>query len=184
MTGWAFVAMGTTDYLSDPTCGTEASIISGSTPCKTSVNWTSKGICISGTLPALPSSPTDVDFANNWGYSIGVSATDASTGVLGQRFSAVALTVTGTPTSGLRLAVHRAGDPDSVGYCAAMTSGTYVSFSSFTTDCWNSPPQGAALTSADVPNIDRITVQVSSSDVAVAVKDLCLQNIKFALAAH
>jgi hypothetical protein len=183
MSGWAYVAMGTTDYLVDPTCGSSATTISGDKPCSSVVNWSSQGICISGTLPALPEAPSDTDYINNWGYQIGVNATDSGKGVLGQKFTDIAMIVTGTPLSGLRIFIHRAGDSEGVNYCAAMTSGAYVSLSSFNTKCWDSPPDGVAFPTSDVPNIDKIALQVSSSNVPVVVTNLCVTGIKFAQAA-
>jgi hypothetical protein len=61
-----------------------------------------------------------------------------------------------------------------------MTSGLAIPFTSFNTKCENSPPDGKALTAADVPDIDKISVQVPSNYYAISVTNLCLTGIKFA----
>jgi hypothetical protein len=60
-----------------------------------------------------------------------------------------------------------------------MTSGTAIPFASFATDCYNPVPTGAKITATDVPNIDRINVQVSSGTAAITVTNLCITGITF-----
>jgi hypothetical protein len=62
-----------------------------------------------------------------------------------------------------------------------MTPGTAIPFTSFTTKCYDTPPDGVALTLADVPNIDSIAVQVSSGPTAITVTDLCITGITFSM---
>jgi hypothetical protein len=135
---------------------------------------------MSGSVPALPAAPTQTDYNNNWGVSIGVGATDPAGNGLGQSFASISIAVTGAPTAGLRAVVHRKGDPVTTTYCAAMTSGTAITFTTFATDCYNgATAKGPFITAADVPNIDNINVQVSSTQTAITVTNLCIASITF-----
>jgi hypothetical protein len=178
MTGYGFVALGAQDSISSPTCGT--ALITKAAPCTTSTVWSStSALCMSGSVPALPAAPTSADYTNNWGVSIGLNSTDPAASGLGQSFVSVAITVTGTPAAGLRAVVHRKGDVDDVSYCAALTSGTAIPLTSFVTDCYNTVPAGTKITTADIPNIDKISVQVSSTSAAITVSNLCITGITF-----
>jgi hypothetical protein len=180
MTGPGWVALGTETTLTDPTCSADKHpIITDSALCTTTINWNStSALCISGSIAALPAAPTQDDYANNWGVQVGVSATAPSGGVLGQSFSNVTFTFAGTPTAGVRAEVHRKGDSDATPYCAYISSGTAVPLTSFSTECWT-PGMGTFLTAADVPNIDKIALQISSSSTAIAVQDFCMSSIEF-----
>ena len=176
MTGYGWVALGKDDTVTDPKCGTSA--ITSTTQCAATTWSTTDSLCMSGSIPALPASPTSADYSNNWGIMLGINATDPEGGGLGQSFSSVTITVTGSPTSGLRAKVHKKGGP-SDGYCAPYTSGA-IPFTSFTTECWNTTSPGTAITAADVPNIDQIGIQVPSSQTAITVSNLCITGITFA----
>jgi hypothetical protein len=180
MTGAGWVALGTETTLTDPACGTDKHpIITDSALCTTTINWNAtSALCISGSIAALPAAPTQDDYANNWGIQVGVSATSPSGGVLGQSFSNITFTFTGMPMTGVRAEVHRKGDSDATPYCAYITSGTAVSLTSFSTECWT-PGLGTLLAAADVPNIDKIALQISSSFTANAVQDFCMTSIEF-----
>jgi hypothetical protein len=181
MTGYGFVALGASDTLSSPTCGASKTPITKAAPCAADPNWSStSALCITGSIPALPASPTSADYTNNWGVSVGVNATDPEGGGLGQSFTSVTITVTGSPTTGLRALVHKKGEAVDTSYCAPLTSGTAIPFTSFVTDCYNTVPAGTKITATDVPNIDKITVQVSSGSAAITVTDLCITGITFA----
>ncbi len=180
MSGWASVALGTLDAITDPTCGTAKTAITNAAPCTTSTNWSTSGVCMSGSVPALPASPTSADYTNNWGVSVGVGATDPAGGGLGQSFTSVTITVTGSPTAGLRAVVHRKSDPASTTYCAVLTSATAITFTTFAVDCYNgATAKGPFIAAADVPNIDNISVQVSSTSTAITVTNLCIASITF-----
>jgi hypothetical protein len=187
MTGWGWVSAGSLDTVTDPMCrGTDASVASA-TPCATGPNWSStSALCVSGALPAL--SASNPDYANNWGITLGVTATINQDGrlgdigqTLGQSFTSIAIAVTGSPLSGIRAQVTRKGDPIGASYCAIMTPGTAIPFTSFNTRCYDTPPDGVALTLADVPNIDGISVQVPSGPTAITVTDLCITGITFSM---
>jgi hypothetical protein len=61
-----------------------------------------------------------------------------------------------------------------------MTSGKAITLTSFHTKCYDSPADGVALTAADVPNIDKIGVQISSDTGAdYAVSNFCLTGVTF-----
>jgi len=179
MTGAGWVALGTETTLTDPTCGTDMHpIVTDSALCTTTVNWSAaNALCISGSIAALPPVPTQADYANNWGVEVAASSTAPTGGGLGQSFSTISLTFTGTPITGVRAEVHRKGDPDATLYCAYVTSGTAVPLTSFSTECWAAT--GPTLTAADVPNIDKIALQISSSFTAIAVQDFCMTRIEF-----
>ena len=181
MTGYAFVALGSAATITSPTCGATLAAVTEATPCTTGYTWSSATVvCMTGSLPALPAAPTSADFAANWGVSLGVNAADPFPGTgLGQTLTSVTITTTGSPLTGLRATVHRKGDADSVTYCGAMTSGTAIPFTNFVTDCYNPVPTGAKITATDVPNIDRINVQVSSGTAAITVTNLCITGITF-----
>ena len=181
MTGLGWVALGTVDAISSPTCGTAT--ITNDAPCLTSITWDSTtALCITGSVPALPAAPTSTDYTNNWGVSVGVNSTDSTpSGGLGQSLSSVTITVSGSPTSGLRALVHRKGDPAATSYCATLTSGTAMPLTSFSTTCYTPASPGTAITATDVPNIDLIGVQVSSGTAAITVSNLCITGITFAM---
>jgi hypothetical protein len=177
MTGYGWVALGTADTISSPTCGTAT--ITNAAPCLTSTTWNSTtALCITGSVPALGTPP---DYTGNWGVSVGVNSTDSTpSGGLGQSFSSVTITVSGSPGSGLRALVHRKGDPAATSYCATLTSGTAMPLTSFSTTCYTPASPGTAITTTDVPNIDQISVQVSSGTAAITVSNLCITGITFA----
>jgi hypothetical protein len=176
MTGYGWVALGTADTISSPTCGTAT--ITNAAPCLTSTTWNSTtALCITGSVPAL--SATAPDYTGNWGVSVGVNSSDATGGTLGQTFSSITIAVSGSPSSGLRAIIHRASDPVTTSYCLAMTSGA-MTLTSFNTKCYDATPDGVALTASDVPNIDKISVQVSSTTSAIIVSSLCITGITFA----
>jgi hypothetical protein len=174
MTGYGWVALGSADSITDPTCGGKP--ITSAAPCATSTTWASAtALCISGTIPALGTPP---DYTGNWGVSVGVNS-DAAGGGLAQSFSSITIAVTGSPSSGLRAMVHKKGEPDATSYCAALTSGP-MPLTSFSTTCYNTATPGIAITAADVPNIDKVSVQVSSGSAAITVASLCITGITFA----
>jgi hypothetical protein len=178
MTGYGWVAFGVADSVSDPTCSSPAGPLLADTPCKLTVWSSTSAYCVSGSLPALSASPTPTEYDENWGIQVGINSTpDDGTGLLGQAFTGVAISVTGTPTSGLRAVVHRKGDPEKTNYCALLSSGATILFSSFNTACWNG--SGTSLSAADVPVLDQIGVQVPSGKTAISVKNLCITGITF-----
>jgi hypothetical protein len=180
MTGYGFVALGKADTLTDPTCGPSKTVISFATPCAADTNWSSaSALCMTGSIPAMPASPSPTDYVDNWGVMMGLRATDPVGGGLGQSFTSVTFGLNGSPTSGLRATVHRKGDTDSTSYCAPMTSGLPIPFTNFVTDCYNTAPVGARITAADVANIDQIAVEVVSGSSAIAISNLCITKITF-----
>jgi hypothetical protein len=182
MSGWGWVAMGALDTISDPTCDTDKHAITKDAPCTTQTNWNSSdGLCINASIPALPASPVQSDYDNNWGVQIGVNTSEppaASGGTtLGGSYTKVTMTLSGSPLTGLRAMLHRKGDNDQTTYCANMTNGTSMSITAFNTKCWDG--SGTAMVAADVPNIDKVGVQVSSTASAITVSALCLKEVKF-----
>lgn len=179
MTGYGWVELGSADTISDPTCGPSKAVITAAAQCLTSANWNSTtALCVTGSVPALAA--TNPDYSGNWGLSVGVNAGDpAGTTGLGQPFTSITITVSGSPTTGLRAIVHRKGDADATQYCYPLTSGTAIPLTSFSTTCYTSALPGTAITAADVPNIDKVSVQVSSGTAAITVASLCITGISF-----
>jgi hypothetical protein len=58
-------------------------------------------------------------------------------------------------------------------------SGRAIPFTNFTRDCSNATNPGIALTVADVPTIEKITVDVRSTTTPIVVDNLCLTKIEF-----
>jgi hypothetical protein len=177
MTGYGFVSLGSADTLTSPTCGTAKRPITSAEPCAADTQWNATDkLCITGSIPALGTPP---DYVAKWGVSVGVNASDPAGSGLGQSFTSVTITVTGSPTSGLRALVHKKGEAVDTSYCAVLTSGTAIPFTTFVTDCYNTVPAGTKIAATDVTNIDKITVQVSSGSAAITVTDLCITKIDF-----
>jgi hypothetical protein len=175
MTGWGWIALGSLDTATSPTCG--GTPITNAAPCMTSTSWeATDSLCITGSIPALPASPVQADYDANWGLQIGVNANADDTIAIGQTFSTIAVTLTGSPLTGLRVELHRQGDPAATTYCANNT-GSAMKLTSFNTACWDG--SGTAFTAADAPNIDKVGIQVSSTAAAITVTDLCWTQIVF-----
>jgi hypothetical protein len=177
MTGYGWVTLGASDTVTSPTCGTSNTPITSASPCATSTNWSSStALCVTGSIPALPEVPTATDYANNWGIQVGVNAKDPNAAI-GQAFTTIALNISGTPLSGLRIELHRAGDAVGTTYCARWTSSDPVPLTSFNTACWNNG--GTYLTAADAATIDKVGLQVTSGAAAITVTNLCIASIVF-----
>jgi hypothetical protein len=176
MTGPGWVAMGPMDAVKSPSCGGVP--ITSSAPCMTSTTWNSpNALCVTGYIPALPAFPVQTDYDNNWGIDLCANATQFPGGTLGAYYGTIAIDLTGTPTTGLRLMVHRKGDLDATWYCAFLMSGTPIRFASLNSACWDGT--GMAFASADVPNIDRVGVQMPSAATAITLNNLCMTRIIF-----
>jgi hypothetical protein len=179
--GYGWVAMGSLDSLSSPTC--EGATISSSSPCKTTTTWSKDdAVCMTGSIPALPSPAVQADYDNNWGVQIGVNAKDPSDAIGDalKDYTSVAFTLSGSPSSGLRAMLHRKGDPDGTTYCAdSIKTDTAIKFTKFNTKCWGGEPTTVYLTADDLPKIDKAGVQVSSTSSPITVTDLCLSKITF-----
>ncbi len=169
MTGWAFVALGATDTVSVPTCGSPAVAITATTACATTTNWPTTGICVTGSVPTNPSPYT------SWGINVGANATDPSGSGLGQAFSNVAISATGAPTGATFRYIVSVGTTD---YCAAATLGTAVTLSTFNTMCYDSPPDGKAYTGTG-SDITGVQLQIVPGTAAITVTSMCLTGITF-----
>jgi len=180
MTGFGWVAFAALDTVTDPTCRSPLGPMPYGTACGDTAWSSPAAYCITGFIPAVPSPATDTDFSNNWGIQIGVNATPIAGGILGQPFSSLAVSMTGMPLTGLRVTMHRKADPDATNYCADFTSGTSIPFVRFSTTCWDATKPGTYLLAADVPNIDKIGIQIPSVvGSPVTVTNLCLTGITF-----
>jgi hypothetical protein len=197
MTGYAYVALGKQDTITDPMCApnssdpdtTRAITADGTDPGPCPTTGTTKwkhptDLCITGSIPKVVGG----DYTSNWGLQIGVNtvdppATSAGNGTLNKTYSNIALTTTGTvtPTNpAIRVVIHLVSMAvDANPYCATMReSGQAIDLTSFNTACWDGT--GTKLLSTDIPNIDKIGIQVSS-DITndYTVTDFCLTGIQF-----
>ena len=178
MTGYGWVDLGSADSVSDPTCGPNKAAMTKAAPCAVA-NWSSTtALCISGSIPALPATPTQTDYNNNLGVVVGANATDPAGAGLGQAFASITITTTGSPSSGVRAQIHRLGDPEAMSYCAALTPGTAIPLTKFASDCYNTNPTGV-FAAADIPKIDKVSVEVFSASTAITVTNLCITGITF-----
>jgi hypothetical protein len=89
----------------------------------------------------------------------------------------VAVFLTGAPTTGVRLTIHRQGDTSGIVYCSPITSGSFVSFSSFNTACWDG--SGTRFSASGVTKIDRIGVLVPPALTSITLSNFCLAGITF-----
>lgn len=182
MTGYGWVALGMLNTVTDPTCDTDKHAITSARACTTTTNWNSSdSLCITGTIPALPAMPFQSDYENNWGIQIGVNTSEPPGVTLGKTHTSVTITVAGSPTTGLRAVLHVKGEPAGQAYCAELTSGQPIQLSSFNLECWNgaTADPAKALAMTNIPNIDKLGIQVSSTQTEIKVENLCLQSIAF-----
>jgi hypothetical protein len=182
MTGWGWIALGSLDTLTDPTCDTDKHVIDNAHACTTTTNWNSSdGLCMSGTIPALPAEPFQSDYDNNWGIQIGVNTSEPVGTTLGKSYTSIAITVAGSPSTGLRAELHVKGEPAGQTYCAEMTSGKPIQFSTFNQACWDgaTAAPSKALSKDNIQNVDKVGIQVSSTQKEIKVENLCLQSIVF-----
>ena len=182
--GYGWVALGKDDTLTSPTCDEAEDPITNEEPCNTKTTWAEGGdgkLCMTGSIPALPSSPVQADYDNNWGVQIGVNATEPpdEAGDKMSDYKTVTLTFSGAPKSGLRAMVHRKGDGDATTYCLdSIKSGVALDLAKFNTKCWGETPTVKFSVPDDLPKIDKIGLQVSSSSSKIDV-DLCLEKVEF-----
>src|SRR4051812_8944065 len=138
MTGYGWIALAMLDTLTDPTCDTDKHAIDAAHACTTTTNWnSSNALCMSGTIPALPAVPTQLDYDSNWGIQIGVNTSEPPGITLGKTRTSMTITISGAPSTGLRAEVHVKGEPAGQTYCADLTSGQAIPMSKFNLECWN-----------------------------------------------
>lgn len=172
MAGRGWVALGAQDAITDPTCGGTAII--SSTACS-SISWsTTDSLCISGTIPMFPASPTISDFTNNWGVQLGLDATDPPGGTISRPFGGIAVSLSGSPTTGLRAVIHKKGDPSSTSYCYPYTPGV-MPLAKFAQDCWAPTPSNFFVGNAS--DIDSVAIMLSSGTAAITINKLCITGI-------
>ena len=193
MTGYGWIALGSLDSASSPVCAPDATDTTKTQPitkdkaCPStgSTVWGSTdGLCISGDIPALPASPVQSDYDNNWGLQIGVNASDTEGKEIGTAYSSIALTFNGTPTTGLRAELHVKGDPAGTTYCYdGISSGKALKLTDFNTMCWSgvscTDPACKQFSSDSAKNIDKVGMQVSSTAAEIKVSNLCLTGLQF-----
>jgi hypothetical protein len=204
LSGYGWIALGALDTATSPVCATDPSdltktqTITSAIPCPTtgSTVWDSSNpnaLCISGSIPKVTTlaGATSPDYDQDWGLQIGLNSSappvdyNGAGTTLGKTYTHITFTTSGTitpaNTSGIRAEIHTSTQGTSTSnYCATMTSGKAITLTSFNTKCYDSPADGVALTAADVPNIDKIGVQISSDTGAdYAVSNFCLTGVTF-----
>jgi len=180
MKGAGWVALGQDDKISDPTCG--GTEITKAAACTTVTTWNADDkLCLSGSIPALPATPVQTDYDNNWGVQIGINSSEPTgTNLDASAYAGVTFNITGSPMAGNRAMIHVSGDPDATTFCANFVSGTKVALTSFNTKCWdNSGDYLNVKRTDDLKKIDKMGVQVSSTSAAITVDKLCLTSIAF-----
>jgi hypothetical protein len=177
MVGYGWVASGSLDSVTDPTCGATKAIITTATPCAADPNWSStSSLCVSGSIPALPAAPTQADYNANYGIVVGVNANDPS-GTLGQSFTTMTMAATGLPTGIVRAQVHVKGDPDGTSYCMTY-SASAMTLAKFAIDCYATAPT-QPIPAASIANIDKVSLEAVSGQTAVTVTSMCITGITF-----
>ena len=167
-------------------------------------------LCISGKIPKVQGSDytsywglqIGVNTSQPPAFNYTTKAVDPDGHTLGQSYSGITLTTKGAatpplPASQLRAVIHLLNQTCTENpYCAIMKSGTPIVLTSFNTMCWNGSTCTAStacaadaadkttccqqLQASDVPNIDKIGVQLSSdTGVDYDVSDFCLVGISF-----
>lgn len=166
--GWVDPAPAAT--LFSPVC--DGAPITASLPCSHTPDWSSaRELCISGSIPA----DNRGDGPENWGVMVGLNVTEPFGGGLGAAYVRTFVNLTGSPSQGLRLVVHRSGDPDGTTYCVPVTNIERIVFTSFNTKCWDR--SGIALRPEDVPNIDWIALHVPPTSSPISIDNLCLSSL-------
>jgi hypothetical protein len=128
--------------------------------------------CLAGTM-----SPVNPPSYSNYGIAIGINLGPAMAPMepTPVQLSGTGLTVklSNFPPNGARALVKVAG----VDYCATLTAASStVMWTSFNTKCYDSPPDGMALTAA--PATPHIAVQAVSG-TAVANVDFCIEQLSW-----
>jgi hypothetical protein len=187
MSGYGYVSLGVVDSVTSPTCnGVQIGGLAPSMPpvtfnstCPPSgITWGSAtGLCVSGSIPGWSSRLSYMDYMIDWGIMVG-AATREPVQAMGVSYRTVTLTVSGGDESPLFAVVHLADDANHLTYCASMRSGEAIKLSAFNTECLFD--SGQRLADSDVQKIDKLGIQVPSSESAITLSDFCLIKIEFA----
>jgi hypothetical protein len=118
---------------------------------------------------------------------VGVNAGATEGAPIDKAYSSIALTISGSPSTGLRAMLHRKGDDAATVYCYdGATTGKDLTMTKFNTTCWDGvtcdttkDPTCRQLSADDVKNIDKVGLQVSATGTAITVTDLCITGIAF-----
>jgi hypothetical protein len=210
MTGYAYIALGLQDTATSPVCADNASDLTNTRPitapdtgncmqdgktCPLTGHtvWAdSNKLCIQGTIPPV----TGGDYTSDWGLQIGANTSQPPANNGGQTlgeanpdvssYTTITLNTSGSVTpknSAIRVVLHlKAMDCVENPYCATMESGKPIFLTSFSTECWSTACSGTCkkLTTDDIPNIDKIGVQISSDTSKSYTADpFCLESIVF-----
>lgn len=161
MVGYGWVALGSADTITDPTCGATKAAITNLALCATNPNWSA--------------ADTSTEYGANYGVVVDVNAGDP--GVLGVAYTTITIAASGLPTSTVRAQVHVKGDPDGTSYCMTY-SASAMTLAKFATDCYATAPT-ALIPAASIPNVDKVSLEAVSSQTATSVTSMCMTGITF-----
>jgi hypothetical protein len=141
-------------------------------------------LCGHGTLAenSATSTPPYSIYGGGIGFALnqpmGTSAASPVQAPFAATGSGISYTVSSLPTNGLRLAIDHGGA--TIQYCATLltASGT-VPWASFNTMCYDTPPDGVALTAAP-SDAHQIEFQMPTVTTATATADVCIMAVSFA----
>ena len=159
-------------------------------------------LCIKGSMPQALKVDGKWDYDSSWGLQIGVNTDSppAAEGgkTLGEqfpdaaKFTSITLTTSGAPDPNkavIRVEIHiKSQTCTELNYCSTLKdSGKPLPLSAFNTECWagsncNSATDGKCfeLKAEDIPNIDKIGVQLSGDEkLSYKVDNYCLEKIEF-----
>jgi hypothetical protein len=189
MKGYGYIALGASDTATSPVCdntangGTASESITSAKPCPEAGGksvWSTPdvGLCISGSIPMV----TGGDYTGNWGLQIGCNVSDPAGTAIETAYSKITFNFSDAgvnpKNTDVRGELHIKGDDSGKTYCATVTSGAASSLIAFNTACWDG--SGDNLTADKIPNIDKIGIQLSSSDKkSYEVKDFCWTGLSF-----
>jgi hypothetical protein len=136
------------------------------------------GVCITGNVMQLPPNPTAMDYTNDWGCGVGFNIDQA----MGANPPANAVVLPGAGITVSTSAVPACTtarvilDNGGADYCATLTPGVMIPWSSFNTACW-APATGTAMTGA--PTSAKVRVQfVTSTTAACPYTNFCITSVQ------
>lgn len=135
---------------------------------------TGSSVCISGKVGQITGSPPD--YTDDWGCGVGINLNQAQ----GNMTTANTYALTGTGVTVTTSAVPSCTsarvilDEGGVTYCAALTSGVLIPWTTFNTACWDN--SGTALTGA--PTSKAIKIQfVASTTASCTFSNFCITQV-------
>jgi hypothetical protein len=169
---------GEKDVVTVPKCLPGNYVTGADRDCSRTLTWgLGPALCLSGSVPAVPSSES----TSSWG--LGIEIPVGCSGVLGRDFKTVAIVASGIPAEAVRDGhfliglMVRGASSSSLYYTTDDGTGKEHDFGEFNTKWW-APGQGEQMTSAQSRNVSALYVLVVwSSTASYTVKDLCASQV-------